>query len=148
MKAKTDSDREIVERAIATAQADEGVRTGTGLWRSFATPEHDLRSRAEELSVPTLIVWGKKDVAIPLSAGRATHASIRGSRLEILDTGHVAFSSDPDGFLAVAEPFLQSGMVVPMEFFEGAPINAVLPDIMDALAVSYTHLTLPTIYSV
>ena len=108
MKAKTDSDREIVERAIATAQADEGVRTGTGLWRSFATPEHDLRSRAEELSVPTLIVWGKNDIAIPLSAGRATHDAIRGSRLEILDTGHVVFSSDPQGFLAIAEPFLES----------------------------------------
>ncbi len=43
MKAKTDSDREIVERAIAKARTDDGVRTATGLWRSFATPEHDLR---------------------------------------------------------------------------------------------------------
>jgi hypothetical protein len=33
--------------------------------------------------------------------------AIGGSRLEILDTGHVVFSSDPDGFLAVVEPFLQ-----------------------------------------
>jgi len=108
MKAKTDSDREIVERAIAAAETSEGVRVGTGLWRSFATPEHDLRGRAAQLSAPTLIVWGKKDIAIPLSAGRATNDSIRGSRLEILDTGHVVFSSDPDGFLAVAEPFLQA----------------------------------------
>ena len=46
MKAKTDSDREIVERAIATARTTEGVRTGTALWRSFATPEHDLRGSA------------------------------------------------------------------------------------------------------
>jgi len=108
MKANTDSDRQIIERATAAAKTQQGIRIGTGLWRSFATPEHDLRSRAAELSAPTLIVWGKKDIAIPLSAGRATHDSIRGSRLEILDTGHVAFSSDPDGFLAVAEPFLQS----------------------------------------
>jgi hypothetical protein len=36
------------------------------------------------------------------------HQAIRDSRLEILDTGHVVFSSDPQGFLAVAEPFLQS----------------------------------------
>jgi pimeloyl-ACP methyl ester carboxylesterase len=108
MKAKTDSDREIVKRAVATAKTAKGIRTGTALWRSFATPEHDLRSHAAELTVPTLIVWGKKDIAIPLSAGRATHDAIRGSRLEILDTGHVVFSSDPDGFLAVAEPFLQS----------------------------------------
>ena len=108
MRAKTDSDREIVERATVAAKTEEGVRVGTGLWRSFATPEHDLRRRADELSVPTLIVWGKKDIAIPVSAGRATHDTIRGSRLEILDTGHVAFSSDPQGFLAVTEPFLQS----------------------------------------
>ncbi len=108
MKAKTDSDREISERAIETAKTAAGTRTGTALWRSFATPEHDLRSRAAGLTVPTLIVWGKKDIAIPLSAGRATHDAIRGSRLEILDTGHVVFSSDPQGFLAVADPFLES----------------------------------------
>jgi pimeloyl-ACP methyl ester carboxylesterase len=108
MKARTDTDREISARAIATAKTAEGIRTGAALWRSFATPEHDLRGRAAELTVPTLIVWGKKDIAIPLSAGRATHDAIRGSRLEILDTGHVVFSSDPLGFLAAAEPFLES----------------------------------------
>jgi pimeloyl-ACP methyl ester carboxylesterase len=108
MKAKTDSDREISGRAIATAKTAEGIRTGTALWRSFAGPEHDLRSRAAELTVPTLIVWGKKDIVIPLRAGRATHDAIAGSRLEILDTGHVVFSSDPQGFLTIAEPFLQS----------------------------------------
>ena len=108
MRAKTDSDREIIGRATVAAKTPEGTRIGTGLWRSFATPGHDLRRRAAELSAPTLIVWGRKDIAIPLSAGRATHDSIRGSRFEMLDTGHVAFSSDPDGFLAVADPFLQS----------------------------------------
>jgi pimeloyl-ACP methyl ester carboxylesterase len=108
MKSRTDSDRRIVERATAAAKTPEGLRTAAGLWRSFATPEHDLRDRAGELSAPTLIVWGRKDIAIPLSAGRATHKAIPGSQFEILDTGHVVFSSDPDGFLAIAEPFLQS----------------------------------------
>lgn len=108
MRSRTDSDREIVRRAIAAARTPDGVRTGTALWRSFATPGHDLRGRAAELSAPTLIVWGRKDIAIPLRAGRATHAAIAGSRMETLHTGHVPFSSDPRGFLAVAEPFLQS----------------------------------------
>lgn len=107
MKAKTANDRAIVARAIAAARTDEGVRVVTGLWRSFATPGHDLRGRAAELTAPTLIVWGKQDIA-PLRAGRATHEAIAGSRFEVFDTGHVAFSSDPDGFLAVAEPFLES----------------------------------------
>jgi pimeloyl-ACP methyl ester carboxylesterase len=109
MKAQTDNDRQIVERAIAAAKTPEGSRVMTGLWRGFAARTgHDLRSRAAELTAPTLIVWGKKDIAIPLRGGRATHEAIPGSRLEILDTGHVVFSSDPDGFLAIAEPFLQS----------------------------------------
>lgn len=34
--------------------------------------------------------------------------------------------------LGPAEQFLQAGMEVPLEFFEGEPINAVLPDIMEA----------------
>jgi pimeloyl-ACP methyl ester carboxylesterase len=108
MKAKTDSDREISERAIARAKTPDGLRTATAIWRSFATPGHDLRGRADELTAPTLMVWGKKDPVVPLSAGRASHDAIPGSRLEILDTGHVVFSSDPQGFLAVAEPFLQT----------------------------------------
>jgi pimeloyl-ACP methyl ester carboxylesterase len=38
--------------------------------------------------------------------GRSTAAAIPGSRLEVLPTGHVPFSSDPAGFLAIAAPFL------------------------------------------
>lgn len=34
--------------------------------------------------------------------------------------------------LGPAEQFLQSGMEVPVEFFAGVPISAVLPDIMEA----------------
>jgi pimeloyl-ACP methyl ester carboxylesterase len=51
-------------------------------------------------------IWGSKDTAIPMRFGRATAAAIPGSRLEVLPTGHVPFSSDPDGFLAIAAPFL------------------------------------------
>jgi len=34
--------------------------------------------------------------------------------------------------LGPAEQFLQAGMQMPVEFFEGVPISAVLPDIMEA----------------
>jgi len=37
--------------------------------------------------------------------------------------------------LGPAEQFLQPGMQVPVEFFEGVPISAVLPDIMEARVV-------------
>ena len=38
----------------------------------------------------------------------------------------------PREILGPAEQFLQPGMEVPMEFFEGAPIHAVVPDFMEA----------------
>jgi pimeloyl-ACP methyl ester carboxylesterase len=108
MKAETDNDDSIVDRVLTKSKTPEGVRTATALWRSFATPEHDLRDRAKDLVAPTLIVWGNRDTAIPISAGRTAHDAIKGSRFEELATGHVVFSSDPEGFLAITRPFLAS----------------------------------------
>jgi len=41
----------------------------------------------------------------------------------------------PREILGRAADFLQSGSTVPVEFFEGRPISAVLPDIMEARVV-------------
>jgi elongation factor P len=41
----------------------------------------------------------------------------------------------PGEMLGRAVDFLQSGNAVPLEFFEGRPISAVLPDIMEARVV-------------
>jgi len=106
MSPMTGDDREVVRRVAARARTAEGMRTGAALWRSFARPEHDLRSRAAQLRAPTLIVWGTKDIGLPPRAGRATHAAIAGSRLEVLDTGHMPFSSDPQAFLSLVIPFV------------------------------------------
>lgn len=38
----------------------------------------------------------------------------------------------PNVVFGGAEQFLQPGMMVPVEFFEGTPISVVLPDIVDA----------------
>lgn len=108
MKVQTDSDRAILRRASAWAATPQGTQVGAGLWRSFATQEHDLRDRAHLITAPTLIIWGRKDAAIPLSAGRSAAAAITGAKLELLNTGHVVFSSDPEGFMNLAGPFLDS----------------------------------------
>jgi pimeloyl-ACP methyl ester carboxylesterase len=107
MKAQTAADERVVSKAVANARTDNGVATAASLWRSFATPEYDLRNRAGAITVPTLIVWGAKDPTLSLRIGRATHDAINRSELAVLQTGHVVFSSDPDGFLAVVEPFLR-----------------------------------------
>jgi pimeloyl-ACP methyl ester carboxylesterase len=107
MKPQTPSDERIVARAVARARTDEGLGTAASLWRSFTAPEYDLRDRANKIVAPTLIVWGAKDPTLSLRVGRATRDAIAGSQLEVLDTGHVVFSSDPQGFLGVVEPFLR-----------------------------------------
>jgi pimeloyl-ACP methyl ester carboxylesterase len=109
MKATSDNDHAVQERALARAHTREGVDLAAALWRSFAAPEHNLLPYAERIAAPCLIIWGSKDTVALLRFGRATAAAIPGSRLEVLPTGHVVFSSDPGGFLAIAEPFLAAG---------------------------------------
>ena len=106
MKATSDNDRAVQERVLARAKTPDGVSLTAALWRSFANPDYDLRPHAERITAPCLVIWGSKDTAIPMRLGRSTAAAIPGSRLEVLPTGHVPFSSDPAGFLAIAAPFL------------------------------------------
>ncbi len=108
LRAQSDNDQAVLRRVTARARTAAGVRLTAALWRSFATPDGDLRGRVGHIAVPTLIVWGAHDTAIPLRFGRATHRLIAGSRLEVLASGHVPFSSQPQRFLDVVEPFLRT----------------------------------------
>jgi pimeloyl-ACP methyl ester carboxylesterase len=59
--------------------------------------------------LPTLIVWGERDPIIPVAHGRAAHAAIPGSRLEVFaDAGHFPHREDPLRFVSVLEDFLRS----------------------------------------
>lgn len=108
MRPRTEFDTEITRAVAARARTEAGASVTAQLWRSFAEPGYDLRARAGEITAPTLLVWGTRDVVLPLRAGRQTHRVLPGSRLDVLDTGHVVFASDPEGFLASVEPFLDA----------------------------------------
>jgi pimeloyl-ACP methyl ester carboxylesterase len=59
--------------------------------------------------MPTLIVWGERDPMIPVAHGRAAHAEMPGSRLEVFpDAGHFPFNDDPLGFARVLRDFIVS----------------------------------------
>jgi pimeloyl-ACP methyl ester carboxylesterase len=65
---------------------------------------HLLR-RIKEL--PTLVVWGREDAIVPLSAGEVYHESISGSTLTVLDDcGHRPEIEKPREFVDLVHRFL------------------------------------------
>jgi pimeloyl-ACP methyl ester carboxylesterase len=70
--------------------------------------------RLGELDVPTLLVWGRHDKAIPLRLGEEMHRILRGSRLAVLDgAGHVANFEQAERFNMLALEFLAEREPVP-----------------------------------
>ena len=68
---------------------------------------------AEDL--PVLIIWGERDPIIPVAHGRAAHAQLPGSRLEVFpDAGHIPMQESPGRFAAVLQRFLDE--TEPAEF--------------------------------
>jgi pimeloyl-ACP methyl ester carboxylesterase len=108
MRVKSATDRAVVARVTARAKTDEGAQTAAVLWRSFTEPDHDLRTRAAQISAPVLITWGSRDLTAPKRWGKAVQAAIPGSMFEALPAGHVVFSSEPAAWLAAVVPFVDA----------------------------------------
>jgi pimeloyl-ACP methyl ester carboxylesterase len=108
MRAKSPTDKAVVDRVVARAKTDDGARTAAALWKSFTEPEHDLRNRAAQITAPVLINCGEKAFTAPLRFGKAVQAAVPGSRFESQPTGHVVFSSEPQAWLETVVPFVEA----------------------------------------
>jgi pimeloyl-ACP methyl ester carboxylesterase len=100
MRPRTVADHRARDTSVATTRRDPGLRAVSELWRSFASPQHDLRRQASSITAPTLVIWGRHDPVIPLRVGRRIAGTIPGARLLVLDSGHVPHTSDPQRFAA------------------------------------------------
>ena len=66
-----------------------------------------LLSRLKRL--PTLIIWGREDPIVPLSAGELYHSSIPGSKLVVIDKcGHRPEVEHPDRMAEIVSEFLST----------------------------------------
>jgi len=62
--------------------------------------------------VPTLIVWGREDQSIPVERGEAMHATMKGSRFQIIsDAGHCPHDEQSELFNQLALAFLSDRLV-------------------------------------
>jgi len=67
-----------------------------------------IAARLRELTLPTLLIWGKEDRIIPVSQGSRMAGAIRGSRLVVLDgVGHLPPEESPEASLAPLLEFLE-----------------------------------------
>ncbi len=108
MRPRTAADLRARDTGVATTRSDPGLKAVSELWRSFASPQHDLRSEAVSISAPTLLIWGRRDPVIPLRIGRRIQRSISGSRLVVLDSGHVPHTTEPERFAAELRRFVEA----------------------------------------
>jgi len=70
-------------------------------------------------AIPVQIVWGTKDVVVPVRHAWMAHAAMPGSRLEIFEgSGHFPFHDDPARFIDVIQRFIDT--TEPAEYDQAA----------------------------
>ena len=70
--------------------------------------EADLRDVLPHIDVPTLLLYGDKDVRAPLAVAEDLHAAIPNSRVVVLPgVGHMSSVESPGAFNAEVRSFLQ-----------------------------------------
>ena len=97
----------VRERVVIASRSPSHVRTFAAMWRSFADPDHDGRRGAERLTVPTLLVWGKRDPVLPwLIDGRRAANALPSATVVTMPCGHQPYIEMPEAFVKVVEDFL------------------------------------------
>ena len=76
-------------------------------WRGQVITSLDRAYLAQHM--PSMVVWGARDLVIPVKHARAAHEVLPGSRLEIFpDSGHVPHEDEPDRFAEVLADFIET----------------------------------------
>lgn len=74
-----------------------------------ASGHADYRDVLPTISVPTLLLYGEKDVRSPLAVAEEIHRQIPGSELVVIpDVGHLAAAEAPEAFNTEVRRFLHS----------------------------------------
>ncbi|MGO9158180.1 alpha/beta fold hydrolase [Mycobacterium sp.] len=70
-------------------------------------------------AIPVLIIWGTRDVVVPVRHAWMAHSAMPGSRLEIFEgSGHFPFHDDPARFIDVVQRFIDT--TEPAEYDQAA----------------------------
>ena len=105
---RTPTVQAMLARAAAQHTTPACRAINRALWRRFALPEGDLREAARALAVPTLLLFGTRDPAIPAARDGAVAArTVPGARFVALPCGHAPFAEMPDRFMEEVKGLLE-----------------------------------------
>ncbi len=104
---------EEIWRGYASLAEDDARRAFFRTLRAVIDPGGQSVSANDRLylaaHIPTLIIWGREDVLIPVHHGIAAHEAIPGSRLEIFDdAGHFPHCEAPARFVDTLVDFIDT----------------------------------------
>lgn len=113
LRRRTQFVEQIHERARAAAADPRAVATFASLWRSFTDRRHDARGAAAQVSVPTLLAWGRRDPVLPwMIDGRRARSALAHADVVTFDCGHQPYAEQPERFLAALDGFLDRHALV------------------------------------
>ncbi len=97
-------------QAAAQWEAWEDARAATAriAWKPYMFSQSMPHLLANVTALPTLIIWGRQDEVVPLSAGQLYHEKIAGSRMVVLDQcGHMPMIEKSAEFVRAVQDFLE-----------------------------------------
>lgn len=78
------------------------------VWRSFLSPEFNLLEAAQNITAPSLLMFGQYDPLVPAkSDGRNAKEVMPHAELLVSDSGHAIFAEAPEYFMSVVLRFLR-----------------------------------------
>lgn len=104
----------IGERRFIGRIVLDGLRAGpVNLWRNATDLLRDsVQDILPFIHARTLIIWGERDILVPLALGQLLHEALPGSRFEVIPrAGHVAMVDRPAVFNTILLDFLNGGEV-------------------------------------
>lgn len=107
LRKRTPIVRQMLDRAATLQSEPARLTLNRAVWRGFARPEHDLRTRAAAIIAPTLLLYGRFDPALPAGKdGRVAARCIPHAELVVMPCGHACFAEIPQETLERILPFL------------------------------------------
>ena len=83
-------------------------RAASGVMREILvnTVNIDLSEEAKKITVPTLLIWGDKDEAVPISEAKELEKLISDSALIVLNGTHYCYLENLNHVASILENFL------------------------------------------